>query len=451
MLRQQRFIHEMVVHPMGGQPPHIPAQSLIQRSNMEIFFPGMFPPLIIKIGAADGMQHRHIHQFFALSDESAQSRHECIESGKLLLDPPVNVGIVRRIIVLAQTRLGIGHQMGAQPIHPAHKLKSHDPPQLGGGHIPPAAGKGFREHLLLPQLHRHGGDLPHRQLIVGFPPQPVDTGNMLIGVERHHPAAAHQLIAQRGLFDIMSGELHPVIRAPVVHRLGEGMQHQRLHGFPVAIAEIPVAVLFHKQQPQPIKNILMIHLPEVSRHHIRIRGTPALILGLIGKKALNAHGKIRPEALFVCLMGQCNEPTHHCRIADIGGGGGGADMEIQIDDTRLRMIGADEPLPLQRIAHIRRRIQGADGMLDIFVPVLCILQQPAAGKAAGPAVFIVDPRLHAQRPTVLAAGLHRLHPLFGEIVGLQPAAGVHNETAHAVRSQLVDLAKQALFLQFSVP
>ena len=70
-------------------------------------------------------------------------------------------------------------------------------------------------------------------------------------------------------------------------------------------------------------------------------------------------------------------------------------------------------------------------MLQIGCPVGSVLQQLAAGKAAGPAVFIIAPCFHAQLFGLVHAGTDAVIPFFREIFGGQTRAHMHMEAAEA--------------------
>ena len=71
---------------------------------------------------------------------------------------------------------------------------------------------------------------------------------MLIFIKRHNAAAAGHLTAEAGLFHIVTGLHNAIFVAPVVELFGVILEHQRLHGFPVAVTELAIPGFFHKQK-----------------------------------------------------------------------------------------------------------------------------------------------------------------------------------------------------------
>ena len=71
--------------------------------------------------------------------------------------------------------------------------------------------------------------------------------------------------------------------------------------------------------------------------------------------------------------------------------------------------------------------------------------------AGWPAVFIIEPGLHAQRLCLLHAGVNAPKPFLGQIWRRQSHAGMHEEPSEAHLLEDADLPTQLIRLQFGVP
>lgn len=75
----------------------------------------------------------------------------------------------------------------------------------------------------------------------------------------------------------------------------------------------------------------------------------------------------------------------------------------------------------------------------------------AAGGAAGPAVLVVEPGVHAQLLRLVGAGLDAGEPVATEIFGVEAHARMHEEAAEAHLLHDADLAAQLGGREFGVP
>ena len=83
--------------------------------------------------------------------------------------------------------------------------------------------------------------------------------------------------------------------------------------------------------------------------------------------------------------------------------------------------------------------------------IFLVLEQLAAGKTGGPAVFVVRPRFHAELACFIDAGIDAVKPLVAEILGFKTAACMHEEAVHAEIVHEADLTAQFSFFELVVP
>ena len=102
----------------------------------------------------------------------------------------------------------------------------------------------------------------------------------------------------------------------------------------------------------------------------------------------------------------------------------------------------------RRLRRIRRFIQRQG---QIFASERRLLCHKTARAAAGPAILVVDPWLHAEFLRPFYAGIRQSEPVFAQILRLQASARVHEKAAEAHFMQHVDLPQELLLLQLSVP
>ena len=125
---------------------------------------------------------------------------------------------------------------------------------------------------------------------------------MLVFIERHHTATAHDLKSHGHFFHVMSGESDSLILTPFINSFRVALQHQLLHGEPVTITETSITFLLHKEQTQIFLYVFPILLFKVLCYHRRIRRLPAIILWLIRKKSGQIPGKSISKISLVFFM-----------------------------------------------------------------------------------------------------------------------------------------------------
>ncbi len=75
----------------------------------------------------------------------------------------------------------------------------------------------------------------------------------------------------------------------------------------------------------------------------------------------------------------------------------------------------------------------------------------AAAEAAGPAVLVIRPGVHAVLGALVSAHADILEPLVTHVLGLQSAAGVHEKSAYALSAHLVNLFCCLRLVKFFIP
>ena len=75
----------------------------------------------------------------------------------------------------------------------------------------------------------------------------------------------------------------------------------------------------------------------------------------------------------------------------------------------------------------------------------------AARRAGRPAVFVIQPRIHAQFFRFRHAGANAFKPFIAKIFRVQPDSGVHEKTAEAHSFQMPELTEQFRYFKFGIP
>ena len=74
-----------------------------------------------------------------------------------------------------------------------------------------------------------------------------------------------------------------------------------------------------------------------------------------------------------------------------------------------------------------------------------------ASRAAGPAVFVIEPALHTEPLALLGTGIGQREPLLAQVLRHQAGAGVHKIAAHAHFLEDMDLSDQFILLELAIP
>ena len=276
---------------------------------------------------------------------------------------------------------------------------------------------------------------------------------MLIGIEGHDAAAAPHLSVQAGFLYGMTGQLAAIRLAPVVYLFDETVDEQ-LMAQPVVIpAEFLCAFKIDEQGGQPVEHIIAVAVHELCRHGVGPGRCPAVILRLVHEEA--GHDVAEAHALFVFLMGSFDELLRD-------GGVHGVDIGFipALNDGgvfRHAFLGRIHPaayvvfnnIYAQQVFVCREVCGGFD--FQEGGPIGLVLQENAACKAAGPAVFIVTPGFHVQLFRFLNAGLDTVKPFLAQIFGFQTAAGMHKKSVHLEVAHDMNLPAQLLGVELIVP
>ena len=242
--------------------------------------------LIIKVCATDGMKHCRVDLLFTLRQNLAEQGEIVVKLSKILPNPRVDLGIMRRIIALSLPVLRIGKQVLTHQIDARNVLTFRKLFQLLRGNVPTAAAVRFRNDLLFTKLRRNGRNLLRRKLVINVTSKPINSRDMLKLIERHNPRAAPHLTVQTALLNVVSRQLVVPFIAPSINLFRKVFQHQILQGFPKLITECAIAFLFHEEQTKPVENILAVGILKVFRQHSRIGGIPTVVLRLVREEAL---------------------------------------------------------------------------------------------------------------------------------------------------------------------
>ena len=94
---------------------------------------------------------------------------------------------------------------------------------------------------------------------------------------------------------------------------------------------------------------------------------------------------------------------------------------------------------------------GIDFQQNRFLAKLRMLRNDTARESRGPAVFIIEPGLHADGFAIVGAGINQLEPFIAEVFRLQAGTTVHEKAAHAHILHDIDLAQELVLFQLTVP
>ena len=276
---------------------------------------------------------------------------------------------------------------------------------------------------------------------------------MLIFVEGHNTGAADHLPGDGVFFNTVTGKLTVVFLAPAVDPAHEVFTEQCVHQPPVAEPEALTAVAGYEQGTQHIQGVVTVGFGELCQDHGGVGGVPAEILGLVGEEAFDGLAEFVGKAFVVALVGFFNEGIHDLGVENIRDGRIGAVVDAVVFGFALGRSGNTPQLTvMEGINGQSGGIKiGLDLVAHVVGPVLGILQQGTAGKAAGPSVFVIAPGIHAQLAGLVHRGIHGFKPFFPHIGRFQAAPGVHEEATHTGLVHILDLMAQMVGLQAVVP
>ena len=449
VLGKQGLVQEMIAQVMVCQHFNLLCKNQVQSFCTEIRLINF--TLVIQIGAANRMQHRYVDLLLTIGDQITQMGKMIVEDTEIITHPGRDLRKMMGIIPLALAMLRIRHQMLAHQIQAAHILQFCQPLQFHGADFPTTCSKALCQDLLFAILMGNAVDLMGRQCVGMETTQPVDSGNVHILIKGHNTGAGADLIAKAGLFHIMTRQLYAVLLTPVIDLLTKAFQQKLLTGTPIAMTELTVAFLFHKQKTDVISNILTIMLLKIFRQHQAERRSPAIKLGFVCEETFNQFAELIAITLFVALMGAVQKFPDNYRIQDINSGNGNIQVDVEVLPCSARLTHTHQFLCVHGIAGVGIRIKCADFIAQVPVAIFLFLQKQTAAKTAGPAIFVISPRIHTDLPRFVSAGINRLHPLLRQIFCFQATTGVHKEATHAHFFHPANLAAQFLRLQLVIP
>ena len=149
----------------------------------------------------------------------------------------------------------------------------------------------------------------------------------------------------------------------------------------------------------------------------RIRRSPAVILRFIREKARQFLAEIFFKTLVILFVRFSDKRVGYVGIQNIRIRGAYAKIHVMIfADSRLFFGNAHKALLI--VFHIRgkcRFVELARSIFQIPRAERFVFEQLSADKAARPAVFIVDPRVHTRFARLFQASRHARKPFFAEV------------------------------------
>ena len=351
-----------------------------------------------------------------LGQKHTDAAHGIVED--LVVGPPGLLAVhSRRIVALTDTAERVALQMLAHEVDTPHHHPLVVALQLIVTHVVAAESEGLGQHLLLAGLSGGGAELGHGEAMEDGTAEPVHTGDGEVLVVRHASAVGGQLGVEGLLQHHVTREAQVVSHAPVVDLLHEILGEQLGDQLPEAHTGGLVVAASHEQLDQMIVDGLAVSLLILGGEDEAPRNTVTGDLGLVGEEAVEAGAVLG----VVGLVDLIDEVSDHLAVEGVHVEG----VDVVVEAVVLEA--ADDV-----VARGILQIGGEGADTEVLLLVLQTLAvDHAAAEARGPAVLVIGPCVHAALFGILHAGGDVLEPLLAHVLGLQTAAGVHEEAADA--------------------
>ena len=383
-----------------------------------------------------GVHDQGVDLDLTLSQEHTDAAHGVVEH--LVISPPRLLAVhSRRIVALTDTAERVALQVLAHEVDATHHHPLVVALQLVVTHVVAAEGEGLGQNLLLAGLSGGGAELSHGEAVEDGTAEPVHTGDGEVLVVRHAGAVGGELGVEGLLQHHMAGEAQVVGHAPVVDLLHEILGEQLGDQLPEAHTGGLVVAAGDEQLDEVIVDGLAVGLLILSGEDEAPRNTVTGDLGLVGKEAVEVGAVLG----VVGLVDLAYEISDNLAVQGVHVEG----VDVVVEAVVLEA--ADHVVTLG-ILQIGGELTDAEVLL-LVLDALAV--DNAAAKAGGPAVLVVGPGVHAALLGLVHASGHVLEPLLAHVLGLQTAAGVHEEAADAHVIHEAHLAQGLGDVQLLVP
>ncbi len=370
------------------------------------------------------------------------------------------------------------HQVHAAEVDPAGRLPfAH---KLVGFQraVPPDAAVQLGERPLLSELIGHRRALLDRAQLTRLIPEDVDARPLHVLVMRHRRAHGATLRREGLLFHHVPHQ-HQLVRvAPAADLLREVLNEQLGQRLAVVVPDLGESAV--GERPEEFRELAEHVIPAPAgkfggqvRRPMDGKGIhqPGHA-GFVGENGGDEAAKILAVALGVGCVSAGDECGHGIRIERVRvpavvvpAGPRVTLLHVVLGDLSFARSLAPCQWPVREQMALRVQPQGEarDPLLFVaravrFGPLKAAPEEVrvvpghgSAGAARGPAVLVVQIRLHAGGAGVFNAGRNAAEPLLGEIDGLQSIPAVHEEAAHPGVAHRVNLAAEAPGIEPVVP
>ena len=381
--------------------------------------------------------------------------------------------------------------MVAAHINAEERLPVADALVVGEVRPPSAAAIQFREHPRPVELTCDRGELLDHPVTLVARAENIHARVVEIWVVTHHRTAGHGLRGKAVLVEGMSGEEQSECMAMVEERLRPILEKEPLGDFHVGPLHRGNALSLQTQKKlrQPLDQVIAEGRGESLGKRVCPWRGPARVLGdarltvcvaedeaavrLVGEDPSDARADAAAARIAVGIVGHTQEivrgrtvhgveisgtivervcvhvfPRKDKKLLARMGAGAGRHTPVgtDIEAADFGAEGGDEMVvrrPVLRLAVL------VNGQPQVFHAVLEFFRGQSAGRSAGPAVFVVEPRLQTERFSGVGAGVDAIEPLASEVRRLQSGPRVHEIPAEPHFFENADLTDE--FGRFEPP
>ena len=395
-------------------------------------------------GGLDGMHHEDVAEFLAQTQCGGLVR-EVVLHQRVVGIPGGLEGDAGGVVALGLGGHGIPREMRAAEVDAEHRQPVAQGLVSREGEVPASHAVAFAEARGLVELMRHAGALLGG--VDGIPglAEEVNAGLLLIFVEAHRGAHAFALREHVVLAEDMASVFEVVLSAPVADELSEVLHEERGGHFVEVMAGLGELHALHiiAQLEGVVQHIVAKALLEGlgerlgPRHGVEEAIASVDVVGFVGEDAGDGRPEVLAVVLEVGLVGDFQELLDGFRVHRVQVGlvvePAGGDFRMDIEDhqftagggfrrKRLHALRGNDGLAVLR--EFRHKIRQAilSGRLEVrgfrraLAPqpadaVLGVLGDQTAGRSGGPAVLVIEPRLHLELLRFVRAGADAFEPL----------------------------------------
>ena len=494
VFREVRFVAVIEIDLRLGQCGEDPAIKFLQLFDIGVggLQPGRAVDTDLRPDAFHRIEDQHIADWVSGLEHDVQAAEVGFD-GIVFRIPRRLERDAGRVIALRFAGHGIPTQMVATHIDAEEGLPVADALVVGEIRPPSAAAIQFREHPRPVELTGDRGELLDHPVTLVARAENIHARVVEIWVVAHHRTAWHRLGGKAVLVEGVSGEEQSECMAMVEQRPRPILEKEPLSDFHVGPLHRGNALSLQTQEKfgQLFDQVIAEGRGESFGKRVCPGRGPARVLGdagltvcvaedkaavrLVGEDPADARADAAAARMAVgivrhtqkILRGRtvhgveiCGTIVERVRVhvfpredkkllARMGAGPAGhAAVGADIETADLGAEGGDEMVvrrPVLRLAVL------VNGQPQVFHAVLEFFRGQSAGRSAGPAVFVVEPRLQAERFSGVGAGVDAVEPLASEVRRLQSGPRVHEIPAEPHFFENADLTDEFSRFQPPVP